>query len=131
MIEQQMKAELMNMKNIEKDKKLKGELKQNTNINRKSTKTKLIDTEPRTKTKEKDDEHQDLKNLIDSDFKLNGRRSMQNNSEKNNINLFNTEFKNFGKKLIKKNEDTEDKEKPKKEEKRTTKKRRRTKKGRK
>ena len=91
--------------------------KQNTNINRESTKTKLIDTEPRTKTKEKEDEHQDLKNLIDSDFKLNGRRSMQNNSEKNNINLFNTEFKNFGKKLIKKNEDTEDKEKPKKEEK--------------
>ena len=57
----------------------------------------------KSKTIQNNEENEDIKNLIDSDFKMNGRRAnLQKKEDKNKQNLIDIEFKNFEKKIMKK-----------------------------
>ena len=74
----------------------------------------------KSKTIQKDFEKEDIKDIIDTKFKMNGRRSIQKNEIKNNTNLIETKFKNFEKKIMKKTDEKEtieEKKEGKKEEK--------------
>ena len=105
-----LKVEETNKKNtIEYNNKKEKKL-ENKNENKKNTDMKLN----KSKTIQKNLDNNDIKNMIDSEFKMNGRRTNQKNEFKKTKSLINTEFKNFDKKIMKK---VEEKEKDKKEEK--------------
>ena len=99
-----------------KEENIKNEIK----IEKKTNNQNKINSEMKlnkSKTIAKKDDNKDIKDIIDSELKMKGRRASQKIEIKNTKSLIKNEFKNFDKKIMKKNEETEQKDKNKKEEK--------------